>query len=541
MLVTIASSVWAEDYKSKRLLLSELTSGQKVIIEAASTPSNYGYYIKAVGNYFAWKQGLDRDCIWVLVHSDKTRYGETDTYFFQHLNSGKYMGGGDVRELTNASPMLADDIEHATPIKLYGMDKPFKWTEYRNPTSNPRGWDDNSITMRGFDDERADWWYANDVLYRDGGYFPNSTATYNFQWNFYSAEFPRDGIFSFQTTSDSTVVIMGFAEEEYAPNLVIPDTVVYEGKKYKVVEISAHAFDGCNALNSVEISANVTTIGERAFAGCDNIAEIIFTTDEPFGISANVFSCQKKATLKVREKFVQVFGRFDGWRDFYYIEAYQFPVKSILLNMHEQTLYTGETFPLSTTFMPLEAYNKNISYVSSNPAVASVDATGLVTALKAGETYITVISEENPMKKDSCLLTIKQHVTGLEFKKPSLMLKNVGDRETLTVDVLPEDATDKTVRLVSTNPSVAEVSEEGIVTAIGEGKCFIVALSSIKDVVAACVVNVGTNRDNVDVNKDEKVNTADVVAIYEYIIHGGGDTESPKFLHNNYLQNDTDK
>ena len=109
------------------------------------------------------------------------------------------------------------------------------------------------------------------------------------------------------------------------------------------------------------------------------------------------------------------------------------------------------------------------------------------------------------------------------------------------MDVLPEDATDKTVRLVSTNPSVAEVSEEGIVTAIGEGKCFIVALSSIKDVVAACVVNVGTNRDNVDVNKDEKVNTADVVAIYEYIIHGGGDTESPKFLHNNYLQNDTDK
>ena len=519
MLATMTSSVWA-DSVGKRLTLSELKEGQKVIIEAASTSNNYEYYIKAVGNYYAWKQGLDTDCIWVLVHSDKTKYGETDTYFFQHLRSGKYMGGGDVRELTNASPMLADDIENATPIKLYGMDKPYEWTDYRNQTSNPRGWDDNSIAMTGFGDGSADWWYANDVIYRDGGYFPNSTQTYNFQWNFYSVDFARDDIFSFQIISDSTVVIMGFAEEEYAPNLVIPDTIVYEGKTYKVVEIAAHAFDGCNALNSVEISTNVTTIGESAFANCDNITEIIFTTDEPFGISSNVFSCQKKATLKVREKFVQVFGRFDGWRDFYYIEAYHFPVESILLNMHEQTLYTGETFLLSTSFMPPEAYNKTISYMTSDPVVASVDETGLVTALKAGEAYITVISEDNPAKKDSCLLTIKQHVTGLEFSKPSFILKNVGDTETLTVNVLPEDATDKTVRLVSTNPSVAEVSEEGIVTAKGEGKCFIVALSSKKDVVAACVVYIGTNRDNVDVNKDDEVNTADVVAIYNYIITG---------------------
>ena len=188
--------------------------------------------------------------------------------------------------------------------------------------------------------------------------------------------------------------------------------------------------------------------------------------------------------------------------------------------MHEQTLYTGETFLLSTSFMPPEAYNKTISYMTSDPVVASVDETGLVTALKAGEAYITVISEDNPAKKDSCLLTIKQHVTGLEFSKPSFILKNVGDTETLTVNVLPEDATDKTVRLVSTNPSVAEVSEEGIVTAKGEGKCFIVALSSKKDVVAACVVYIGTNRDNVDVNKDDEVNTADVVAIYNYIITG---------------------
>ena len=92
MLATMTSSVWA-DSVGKRLTLSELKEGQKVIIEAASTSNNYEYYIKAVGNYYAWKQGLDTDCIWVLVHSDKTKYGETDTYFFQHLRSGKYMGG----------------------------------------------------------------------------------------------------------------------------------------------------------------------------------------------------------------------------------------------------------------------------------------------------------------------------------------------------------------------------------------------------------------------------------------------------------------
>jgi hypothetical protein len=56
--------------------------------------------------------------------------------------------------------------------------------------------------------------------------------------------------------------------EEYYDNIVIPESVVYEGKTYRVTSIGAEAFKKCNRLTSVTIPNSVTSIEEYAFQGC---------------------------------------------------------------------------------------------------------------------------------------------------------------------------------------------------------------------------------------------------------------------------------
>lgn len=57
--------------------------------------------------------------------------------------------------------------------------------------------------------------------------------------------------------------------------VVIPDTVIYNGDTYLVNEIGGKAFDGSN-ITKVTLGANIKKIGDRAFRNCDNLEEIVF-------------------------------------------------------------------------------------------------------------------------------------------------------------------------------------------------------------------------------------------------------------------------
>ena len=66
----------------------------------------------------------------------------------------------------------------------------------------------------------------------------------------------------------------------------------------------------------------------------------------------------------------------------------------------------GQTFLLNATVLPEAATNKSVKWSSSDAAVASVDATGTVTAKKAGEATITVTTVEGE-KTAFCLFVVK--------------------------------------------------------------------------------------------------------------------------------------
>ena len=55
---------------------------------------------------------------------------------------------------------------------------------------------------------------------------------------------------------------------EYSGNVVIPESVTYNGTTYSVTSIGNSAFYGCSGLKSINIPNSVTSIGSSAFNGC---------------------------------------------------------------------------------------------------------------------------------------------------------------------------------------------------------------------------------------------------------------------------------
>ncbi len=82
------------------------------------------------------------------------------------------------------------------------------------------------------------------------------------------------------------------------------------------------------------------------------------------------------------------------------------PAKSIKLDQDKITLKVGETYRLTAAVSPEDATQKNVVWVSSNGAIASV-ANGLVTAKKAGTVYIVAKVEANLDIKASCAVEVK--------------------------------------------------------------------------------------------------------------------------------------
>jgi hypothetical protein len=64
--------------------------------------------------------------------------------------------------------------------------------------------------------------------------------------------------------------------DQYSGDIVIPDTVVYQGRKYIPESISAGAFNKCYSLTSVTFPNSLTSIGENAFRECRNLTSVTF-------------------------------------------------------------------------------------------------------------------------------------------------------------------------------------------------------------------------------------------------------------------------
>ena len=80
-------------------------------------------------------------------------------------------------------------------------------------------------------------------------------------------------------------------------------------------------------------------------------------------------------------------------------------VKGITLSQPSINLKPGNTEALSVTFFPENAANKNVTWETSDETVASVNAQGVVTAIKPGNAIITAISNDGG-ERATCSISI---------------------------------------------------------------------------------------------------------------------------------------
>ena len=88
------------------------------------------------------------------------------------------------------------------------------------------------------------------------------------------------------------------------------------------------------------------------------------------------------------------------------------PVTGVTLDHTELSLFTGDSAALTATVKPDDAANKKVTWSSSESGVAAVDGNGKVTALKAGNTTITVTTEDGS-KTATCKVTVSDKTYGI--------------------------------------------------------------------------------------------------------------------------------
>ena len=167
------------------------------------------------------------------------------------------------------------------------------------------------------------------------------------------------------------------------------------------------------------------------------------------------------------------------------------PVQSVELNTNKVELSVGEANKLVATVTPETATNKEVTWNSSKPEVATVDKEGKVVAQKPGTTTITVTTVEGN-KTATCEVTVKETpvaVTGVGLNTNKVEL-SVGEENKLVATVTPEAATNKEVTWNSSKPEVATVDKEGKVVAQKPGTTTITVTTVEGNKTATCEVTV---------------------------------------------------
>ena len=104
-------------------------------------------------------------------------------------------------------------------------------------------------------------------------------------------------------------------------------------------------------------------------------------------------------------------------------------VTDVSLNKETLSLYTGDTASLTATVEPDNATNKNVTWSSDKPAVATVEG-GTVTAMGAGEATITVTTEDGS-KTATC--TVIVHTATTITTQPQSVSVTEGQSATFSV------------------------------------------------------------------------------------------------------------
>ena len=173
-------------------------------------------------------------------------------------------------------------------------------------------------------------------------------------------------------------------------------------------------------------------------------------------------------------------------------------VSGVTISASEATIDAGSTIELKADVTPADANNLAVSWSSSDKNVATVNANGIVTAVGRGEAVITVKTKDGGFKAQ-CKVTVNQPVTSIVFGKTEYTLA-VGEKQSITYTIVPENANNKTLTWLSSDDSVAVV-ENGEITAKKDGTATITATDASGKVKAEIKITVIVKATGIEISE----------------------------------------
>ena len=148
---------------------------------------------------------------------------------------------------------------------------------------------------------------------------------------------------------------------------------------------------------------------------------------------------------------------------------------------------------LSVDFDPISATKRNISWSIDNNEIASIDSTGLLTGREVGNVRVTATSidaKDVSAQFDVMVLERVVPVSSISLDKTNATIFINQQDFQLNATIFPDDASDKSLIWSTSDSTIADVSNSGMVTAKKVGNVTISATTNDGGYVASCLVDI---------------------------------------------------
>lgn len=158
------------------------------------------------------------------------------------------------------------------------------------------------------------------------------------------------------------------------------------------------------------------------------------------------------------------------------------PAESVEVTPDTATLNMSETITLSTNFTPVNTYNQNGVWTSSDASIATVSSNGIVSSIAQGDVTISFTSNDGGFS-DSADIIVTNVIIDLDSLTvtPNTLTLDIGENFQANVDFVPSNATNQNGTWTSSNPSIATVDNVGSIIGIQEGEA-IISFTSLENV-----------------------------------------------------------
>ena len=335
------------------------------------------------------------------------------------------------------------------------------------------------------------------------------------------------GDFAFAGCKSLKKVTVGPAVIQLGQNSFAGCTALEQINLANVVTVKNNTFVYCTSLQQINIPQSTTTIEDKVFLNCTSLKNVIIedrTAKLTLGINTSgnsykgitgagtpLFSDCPLDSVYIGGPISYSQTLSSGYSPFFYNES----LRSVYITNKERQVYTNEFYnclglqriKLGTGVTKINdlgfqsctglLYFEFASTLQSIGADAFSDCNHVKTIIShatippvVGEQgledinfwectlYVPEGSEPDYREADqwrNFFIESIKLATGITLDKTELNFYDIGETETLTATVVPSDVMDGSVTWSSSNPAVATVSEEGLVTAIANGSAVITA------------------------------------------------------------------